>query len=116
MLHQKDNVPGGPGSGGGSCVLHSIYILPTVLTACMYNVQYSYDIRMYVCTVCCMYCMGCMSCMFCRSVSHELVLNTVRMTVRMVVCIDGGFVSRRIWMYPFKYCIVPVLNVSGRER
>jgi hypothetical protein len=30
------------------CVLHSIYILTTVLTACMYNVRHSYV---------CMYCM-----------------------------------------------------------
>ena len=30
------------------CVLHSIYILPTVLTACMYDVRHSYV---------CMYCM-----------------------------------------------------------
>ena len=32
------------------CVLHSIYILTTVLTACMYDVRHSY-VCVYVCTV-----------------------------------------------------------------
>ena len=111
MLHQKDNVPGGPGGPGGVVVCPALYLYSTDCTDCLY-VRCTTFVCMYVLYVVCTVWVVCHAC----SVCHVLVLNTVRMTVRMVVCIDGGFVSRRIWMYPFKYCIVPVLNVSGRER